>query len=99
MSLDINDAPDQAEIVAVLQNARERLQLWGKRTAYATAALLLSCGVVWLFTTSRPWHAYWRPFGEVFLLAAMALQLVFVYCLGLWMSAWFLLRERKKEYS
>jgi hypothetical protein len=38
MSLDINDAPDQAEIVAVLQNARERLQLWGKRTAYATAA-------------------------------------------------------------
>jgi hypothetical protein len=71
----------------------------GQENGVRHGRLLLSCGVVWLFTTSRPWHAYWRPFGEVFLLAAMALLLVFVYCLGLWMSAWFLLRERKKEYS
>lgn len=99
MSLAIKDAPDKAEIAAVLQNARERLRLWGRRTAFAAIAFFLGCAAVWPFLDVGPWHAWWKPFGEVFLLAAMALLLVFVYCLRLWMSAGFLLRELEKEYS
>ncbi|HEY6445894.1 MAG TPA: hypothetical protein VIY53_05495 [Acidobacteriaceae bacterium] len=93
------DVPNQEEIAAVLENARGRLRLWARRTANATAALLLNCVAVWLFLDVGPWHAYWQPFGQVFLLLGMALLLVFVYCLSLWMAAWFLLRDLKKAYS
>jgi hypothetical protein len=98
MTLDINDAPDRAEIAEVLENARERLRLWGRRTQHALFMFILGCGAVWLFLDIGPWHAHWRPFGMVFLLIAMALLLVFASCLGLWMSAWFVVRELKKTY-
>jgi uncharacterized membrane protein YcjF (UPF0283 family) len=98
VSLNIEDAPNQEEIAAVLENARERLRLWGKRMLIATMAWLLSCAAVWLFTTSGPWHAYWRTVGVVFLLVAEGLMLVFVYCFGLWMTAWFMLRSLRKTY-
>lgn len=90
----IEDAPK--EIAAVLQNARERLRLWGRRTICALLALVLGCGVVWLFLDVGPWHAYWRPFGLIFLLIAMALLPVFVFCLGLWMTSWFMLRDLRR---
>jgi len=80
--------PTRDEIEAVKQNARKRLNLWRKRGLYSTAALLLSCFIVYLFLEGAPLHAYWESFGKYLLLLSMALLLVFLYCTLLWFAAW-----------
>lgn len=99
MGFDVEDAPNANEIAALLQNARERLRLWGRRTIYALLALALGCGAVSLFSDVGPWHAYWQSFGVILLLVAMALLLVFVFCLGLWMTSWFMARDLKRIWG
>lgn len=89
-----DEAPlSKEEMEAVKQNARERLGLWRKRGLYSTAALFLSCLLVYLFLAGSPLHAYWDSFGKYLLFPTMGLLLVFVYCTGLWCSAWLGLRD------
>jgi hypothetical protein len=93
---DMDDVLSAEEIEAVKQNARQRLSLWRRRGVYSTSALLLSCLLVYLFLEGSPLHANWESFGKYLVLVSMALQLVFLYCKGLWWSASRALRDLEK---
>ena len=84
------------EIVEVRQYARERIGLWRKRSLYSTVALLLSCGFVYPFLEGHPLHRYWESFGKYLIIVSMTLLVVFVYCTGLFWSAWQALRDVEK---
>jgi hypothetical protein len=84
------------EIVEVRQYARERIGLWRKRSLYSTVALLLSCGFAYPFLEGHPLHRYWESFGKYLIIVSMTLLVVFVYCTGLFWSAWQALRDVEK---
>ena len=76
------------ELVAVKQNAKERLSLWRRRSLYSTGALILSCGLVFPFLEGHSLHSHWESFGKYLLFLPMVLLFVFLYCNGLWWGAW-----------
>ena len=98
MALNIEDAPSNEEILASKRDARARVRLWKKRSAYSVIALLLSCAVVAPFSKGEPLQAYVEPFARILVYVSMALLLVAVYCVALWWGAWSLLRDLEKTY-
>ncbi len=84
------------EMVGVRQYARERIGLWRKRSIYSTVALVLSCASAYSFLEGHALHKYWESFGKYLILVSMALLVVWVYCTGLFWSAWQALRDVEK---
>jgi hypothetical protein len=84
------------ELVGARQYARERIGLWRKRSLYSTVALLLSCAFVYPFLEGHPLHKYWESFGKYLIIVSMILLVAFVYCTGLFWSAWQALRDVEK---
>ena len=84
------------ELVEVRQYARERIGLWRRRSLYSAVALLVSCACVYPFLKGHSLHEYWESFGKYLILVSMALLVVFVYCAGLFWSAWQALRDVEK---
>lgn len=98
MTLDIDAAADSEEIEEAHRHSRARVIRWRTRTLYSTFAFFLSFAAVVLFSDLGPFHSYWNPVGEIFLFLWLLLLLVFVCCGGLWLSAWFVLRDLEKTY-
>ena len=84
------------EIVGVRHYARERIAVWLRRALYSTVALLLSCASVIPFSKGHSLHAHAEPFGRLLVYLSMALLVVWVYCTGLFWSAWQALRDVEK---
>jgi hypothetical protein len=94
---DESEAPlSEEELAAVREYANERIGLWKKRSIYSGTVFFLSCASVAPFLYGHPLHAYWNSFGKYLVLLAMGLLVVFVYCAGLWYSAWMALRDVTK---
>ncbi len=81
------------EMLEVRQYAKARIALWRRRSFYSALALLLSCALVIPFLAGHPLHAYWESLGKYLVVLSMVLLVVFVYCTGLFYSAWQALRE------
>jgi hypothetical protein len=84
------------EMVEIRQYAGERIGLWRKRSIYSTVALLLSCASVYPFLEGHTLHQHWESLGKYLIFVSMALLVVWVYCAGLWWSAWQALRDVEK---
>jgi len=98
MMFDTDDVPlGEEEEEAVKRNARKRFGLWRKRGLYSTAALISSCLFTYLFLEGSPLHAYWDSLGRYLMLLSIAFLLVFLYCAGLWWSAWRVLSDLGKD--
>lgn len=87
----------EEELTEVREYANERISLWKKRSVYAGIALFLGCASVDPFLYGHSLHIYWESFGKYLVLLAMGLLVVFVYCAGLWYSAWVALRDVMKR--
>jgi hypothetical protein len=97
--LTIFDTPEplnDEEMVEVREYAGERIRLWRRRALYSTVALLLSSAFVYPFLEGHALHKYWELFGKYLVLVSMALLVVFVFCTGLFWSAWQALRDVEK---
>jgi hypothetical protein len=84
------------ELVEARQCARERIGLWRRRSLYSAVALVLSCAAVTPFSKGHSLHAHAEPFGRLLVYLSMALLVVWVYCTGLFWSAWQALRDVEK---
>jgi hypothetical protein len=84
------------ELIEVRQYARERIGVWRRRSLYSTVALLLSCASVIPLSKGHSLHAHAEPFGRLLVYLSMALLVVWVYCTGLFWSAWQALRDVEK---
>ena len=84
------------EMEEVRQYAKERISLWRRRSLYSAVALTLSCASVIPFCKGHSLHGHWEPVGRLLVLLSMALLVVFVYCTGLFWSAWQALRDVEK---
>jgi hypothetical protein len=97
---DASDGPvSEEDLREVRQYANERINLWRKRSVYSGIALFLTCASVEPFLYGHSLHIYWESFGKYLVLLAMGLLVVFVYCAGLWYSAWAALRDVTKTQS
>ena len=77
--------------------AAEQIAVWRRRSLASTAALLLTCALIYPFLKGHPLHAHWDSFGKYLIFVAMALLIVFVLCTGFFYIAWQALRDVKKE--
>lgn len=97
MIYDMNTPPDtKEEVAAAQQEARKLLNLWKKRSLYASGAFLLSCASVSPFLYGHPLHSYWESFGKYLVLLSMALLIPFVICVGIAINSWTYLRNLGK---
>jgi hypothetical protein len=80
----------------VKEYAAVKIAIWRKRSLYSTAALVLTCGLIYPFLTGHALHAYWESFGKYLVLVALALLVAFVLCTGFFYSAWQALRDVEK---
>lgn len=92
-----NLPPGRLEIAEALQNARENLRIWRKRTASSALVLFLGCASVYPFLSGHALHAYAATFGKYLIFASMGLLVVFTYCGAMLLGAWTLLREVKRD--
>jgi len=81
---------------AEVRLARRLFQQRTKQGAYATAAFLMSCGVVTPFLKGFPLDTYWVPVGRNLLLLPMFLLVPFVIFVGRVFNAWLFVREMEK---
>lgn len=93
------DEPTREEIQEAIQNARDRLHLWKKRTVSSGLALFLGCATVYPFLYGHPFHRYWDALGKYAVLASMGLLVVFVYCRATLWAAWICPRDLRKEQA
>jgi hypothetical protein len=84
------------ELVILKEYARERIVLWRRRALYSTIALVLSCTFLSPFLEGQPLHKYWQSFGKYLVILSVILLVPFVYCVGLFWSAWKALRDIEK---
>jgi hypothetical protein len=84
------------ELSEVRQYAMEQIAVWRRRSLYSTAALVLTCALIYPFLAGHPLHAHWESFGKYLIFVAMALLIVFVLCTGFFYSAWQALRDVEK---
>jgi hypothetical protein len=84
------------ELSEVRQYAMEQIAVWRRRSLYSTAALVLTCALIYPFLAGHPLHAHWDSFGKYLIFVAMALLIVFVLCTGFFYSAWQALRDVEK---
>lgn len=98
MTLNIEDAPSNEEILASKRDASERVRLWRKRSIKSLIALFLSCAAVVPFSQGHYLYAYWDSFGKYLGILVMGVFFIAVYCTALWWSAWSLLRDLEKTY-
>ena len=91
-----NDPERDNDLAEALENAKTRLQLWRNRSLYSTAALLLSCALVYPFLFGHSLHMYWDFFGKYLVMFSMFLLVLSVYCSGLLWVAWRCLRDLKE---
>ena len=96
MIFDTPEPLNEEEMVEIRRQAGERIGLWRKRALYSTVALLLNCAFVYPFLEGHPLHKYWESFGKYLILVSMGLLVVFVFCTGLFWSAWQALRDVEK---
>jgi hypothetical protein len=96
----MSDLPEsEEEIAEVKQNAKGWLSLWLKRLGYSGMAFFLSCSSVVPFLYGHSLHAHWETFGKYLVLLSMGLGIPFIYCFGMTLAAWSLLRDLEKTYS
>ena len=92
-----DNIPDSDDDLAeALESAKTRLQLWRNRSLYSTAALLLSCVLVYPFLFGHPMHTFWESFGKYLITLPMFFLILSVYCTGLLWAAWRCLRDLKE---
>jgi hypothetical protein len=96
MIFDTEGPLSDEEMGEVRQYAKERIGLWRRRSLYSTVALLASFACVYPFLYGNLLHKYWDSFGKYLILVSMTLLVVFVYCTGLYWSAWQALRDVEK---
>jgi hypothetical protein len=99
MTLDIENAPSEEEILDAKQDAKTYLSLWRKRALCSAVAFFLSCAFVHPFLAGQALHAHWESFGKYLLLLSMALLPAFACSVGLWWTAWKQLRDLEKTYT
>jgi hypothetical protein len=99
MTLDIENALSEEEVLEAMEDAERYLSLWQKRALCSTAAFFLSCALVYPFLAGQALHAHWESLGKYLLLLSMALLPVFACSAGLWWSAWSQLRDLEKTYT
>jgi hypothetical protein len=83
MTLDIENAPSEEEILEAKQDAKAYLVLWRNRALCSAAAFFLSCALVYPFLEGQALHAHWESSGKYLLLLSMALLPVFACSAGL----------------
>lgn len=98
MTLNIEDAPSNEQILLSKRNARARVKLWKKRSLSSAAGFFLNCAVVASFLFIEPLHAYWDSFGKYLVILAGGVSFIVVYCTTLWWYAWSILRYLEKIY-
>ena len=84
------------ELATVMEDAREFLDLWKKRTLYSAGIFLLSCASVVPFFKGHPLQAYWDSVGKCLLIVSMVLLMPFVICLVIAIQVWFDLRTMRR---
>jgi len=96
MLYDMTNEPDSEEdLQAARENARNRFQLWRKRSAYSTALTLLSFAAVYPFVNGRQLSFDGEAVKQVLLLLSLGLLIATLYCAMLMWGAWQSLRELK----
>lgn len=98
MTLNIEDAPGNEEILALKQHARARVGLWKMRSLYFAIGFVFSSVAAAPFSNGEPLHARAGPFGRMLVYLSMALLLVAVCCVALWWGASSLLRDLETAY-
>lgn len=97
MTLNIEDAPSNEQILLSKRNARARVKLWKKRSLYSALALAVSCVAEVPFAGGMPLHA-WDFLGSLIVFEIMGVSLIVVHCTTLWWYAWSILRYLEKIY-
>jgi hypothetical protein len=75
---------------------RRYVRGWRRRCLSSTAALLLSCALVYPFLAGHSLHRYWASIGKPLILLSMALLLVWGWCTNIFCNAWLALRKVEK---
>ncbi len=84
------------EMLEVRQYAAEQIAAWRRRSLYSTAALALTCVVIYPFLAGHPLHSHWESFGKYLIFVAMALLILWALCAGFFYSARQALRDVEK---
>ena len=91
------DSPlSEQEMSEVREYAKQRIDLWRRRSIYSVLALLASCASVIPFSQGHSLHAHAEPFGRLLVLLSMGLLVVSVLCTGFFYSAWQALATSRK---
>ena len=99
LTYDLDEQPPSDEDLAeVREIGQKEIRVWRRRAAFSTIALAMSIALVYPFLKGRMLYQYWGSVGQYLVYAAMALLVVFVYCTGMFYSAWQALRDVEKMH-
>lgn len=84
---------------AIRKEVKASLRLWIRRSAYAAAALILSCLSVVPFSLGHSLHIHAEPFGRLLVYLSIGLLTVFTICICMAVSSYTDLRKLKKIES
>jgi membrane protease YdiL (CAAX protease family) len=89
--------PSDDDLAEVREIGQKHIKVWRRRAALSTIALAMSIALVYPFLMGHMLHQYWDSVGQYLVYAAMALLVVFVFCTGMFYSAWQALRNVEKD--
>jgi len=96
MLYDMTNEPDSEEdLQAAKENAKNRFQLWRKRSIYSTALLLLSFAAAYPFVDGRQLSIHGEATKQLLLLLSLGMLIVTLYCTVLFWASWQCIRELK----
>lgn len=80
-----------------MEELRRYTRAWRRNCFYSTAALLLSCALVYPFLAGHSLHRYWNSIGKNLILLSMVLLLIWGWCTEVFCNAWLAVRKVEKE--